>query len=78
MRFIALPLRKKRKGKTGLQSLEEGVIYNSITVGKKNLTSMFYCRDRYSQGKDKSKSLSVTGKDRDSRGGMLVTLARAE
>lgn len=43
MRFIALPLRKKRKGKTGLQSLEEGVIYNSITVvvKKKNLTSVF-------------------------------------
>lgn len=36
MRFIALPLRKKRKGKTGLESLEEGVIYSSITVVVKN------------------------------------------
>lgn len=32
MSFIALPLRNKRKGKTGLESLEEGIIYNSIAV----------------------------------------------
>lgn len=41
MSFIVLPLRKKRKGKTGLESLEEGVIYNSITVVVKILHKYF-------------------------------------
>lgn len=45
MRFTALLLRKKRKGKNGLENLEGGKIYNSITVvvkkKKRKLTSIF-------------------------------------
>lgn len=81
MRFTALLLRKKRKGKNGLENLEGGKIYNSITVvvkKKQTYVNILMPRSILIRGRQDYKRLSVTGKSRDHRGGMLATLARAE
>lgn len=52
MRFTTLLFRKKRKGKNGLENLERGKIYNSITVvGKKNLRQYFNAKIDTHKGK---------------------------